>query len=55
LAGGGAGVLAANQAHAGEGESGDEEGPAVPVVETKVVPAAPVAATQREIIIHDDN
>jgi len=52
LAGGGAGVLAAGQAHEGESE---EEGPAVPVIETKVVPAAPVFAEQREIIIHDDD
>jgi hypothetical protein len=52
LAGGGAGVLVGGQAHEGESE---EEGPVVPVVETKVVPAAPVVAQQSEIIIHDDD
>ena len=54
LAGGGAGVLAADQRNE-DGDSEGEEGP-VPVVETKsTAPAAPVAATVTEIIIHDDD
>jgi hypothetical protein len=53
LAGGGAGVLTE---HAGDGEeSGDEEGPTIPVPIVAAAPLAPVAAEHREIIIHDDD
>lgn len=53
LAGGGAGVLAEHGPEGGD--SGEEEGPMIPAPAVAVAPQAPVAAEQREIIIHDDD